>query len=195
MGLQNKKIIILFFIFLFYEVSSGIYCGTERSDIKHLSDKEAVLINFSSRKCSVYDFLLGDTIVIPVSFSSSHIKRLPSECQVYTIECYVKFWILEQDNDYHLVCTDSNYNYKFISEIPSADCSETIASGYAANYKAARILMDSLFPLFHGGKHWSNIKRKFSITGVCFHDFVHGQTGHAPKGIELHPVLSITYDN
>ena len=27
------------------------------------------------------------------------------------------------------------------------------------------------------------------ITGVAFFDFLHGQTGVAPNGIELHPVL------
>jgi hypothetical protein len=29
-----------------------------------------------------------------------------------------------------------------------------------------------------------------SVTGVAFFDFLHGQTGGAPNGIELHPVLS-----
>jgi hypothetical protein len=27
------------------------------------------------------------------------------------------------------------------------------------------------------------------ITGVAFFDFLHGQTGVAPNGIELHPIL------
>jgi hypothetical protein len=30
---------------------------------------------------------------------------------------------------------------------------------------------------------------KARITGVAFYDFLHGQTGVAPNGIELHPVL------
>jgi hypothetical protein len=30
------------------------------------------------------------------------------------------------------------------------------------------------------------------VTGVAFFDFLHGQTGVAPNGIELHPVLSVT---
>jgi hypothetical protein len=171
----------------------GIYCGTERSDIKHLSDFEAKEINFTSLQCSINDFLKGDTLTIPPSFSSKRIKRLPSEKQVYSVLCYVKFYQLETDNDYHLVCCDSNYNYKFIAEIPSPECQESRASGYAANYKAARLLLDSLYPLIHSGKHWTKYKFPLLITGVAFHDFVHGQTGHARKGIELHPVLFITY--
>jgi hypothetical protein len=30
---------------------------------------------------------------------------------------------------------------------------------------------------------------KARVTGVAFFDFLHGQTGVAPNGIELHPVL------
>ena len=30
------------------------------------------------------------------------------------------------------------------------------------------------------------------ITGVAFFDFLHGQTGVAPNGIELHPVLGFS---
>ena len=31
------------------------------------------------------------------------------------------------------------------------------------------------------------------VTGVLFFDFLHGQTGVAPNGIELHPILQITF--
>jgi hypothetical protein len=31
-----------------------------------------------------------------------------------------------------------------------------------------------------------------TITGVGFFDFIHGQAGVAPHGIELHPVLSFS---
>ena len=32
-----------------------------------------------------------------------------------------------------------------------------------------------------------------TVTGVRFFDFLHGQTGVAPNGIELHPVLDIQF--
>jgi hypothetical protein len=32
-----------------------------------------------------------------------------------------------------------------------------------------------------------------TLTGVGFFDFIHGQTGVAPNGFELHPVLSICF--
>lgn len=33
------------------------------------------------------------------------------------------------------------------------------------------------------------------VTGVGFFDFLHGQTGAAPNGIELHPVLKIELES
>jgi hypothetical protein len=38
----------------------------------------------------------------------------------------------------------------------------------------------------------TGVKVPVTITGVAFFDKLHGQTGVAPNGIELHPVLSIT---
>jgi hypothetical protein len=37
------------------------------------------------------------------------------------------------------------------------------------------------------------VNQPVQITGVGFFDFIHGQTGVAPNGIELHPVLSISF--
>jgi len=31
------------------------------------------------------------------------------------------------------------------------------------------------------------------VTGVGFFDYVHGQSGVAPNGIELHPVLDVEF--
>jgi hypothetical protein len=35
----------------------------------------------------------------------------------------------------------------------------------------------------------ARICRRARVSGVAFFDFLHGQTGVAPNGIELHPVL------
>jgi len=37
--------------------------------------------------------------------------------------------------------------------------------------------------------HFTSISGSASVTGVGFFDFLHGQTGVAPNGVELHPVL------
>ena len=33
-----------------------------------------------------------------------------------------------------------------------------------------------------------------TVTGIGFFDPIHGQTGVAPNGIELHPILEITFN-
>ena len=39
---------------------------------------------------------------------------------------------------------------------------------------------------------FTHLTGKATIRGVGFFDFLHGQTGVAPNGIELHPVLRFT---
>jgi hypothetical protein len=193
MGLFYKILIFLFLFHINCGLIASIFCGTERSDVKHLSDKEAVLVNMKPSLITLDSFLLLDVIHMTPAFSHKRITRMPSEMQVYSVEVFIKFWILEQDNDYHIVCCDSNFKKSFIAEVPSPECSESILSGHAAQYRNCRNLLDSLYFLNNNGKHFFNKKFPLIITGVLFHDFVHGQTGRAPNGIELHPVLSITY--
>lgn len=40
-----------------------------------------------------------------------------------------------------------------------------------------------------GASSFTKLKGKATIRGIGFFDFLHGQTGVAPNGIELHPVL------
>lgn len=42
------------------------------------------------------------------------------------------------------------------------------------------------------GTSWVDLRGRVAVTGVGFWDEVHGQTGVAPNGIELHPVLRFT---
>jgi hypothetical protein len=43
-----------------------------------------------------------------------------------------------------------------------------------------------------GASSFTMLNGKATIRGVGFFDFLHGQTGVAPNGIELHPVLRVT---
>ena len=54
---------------------------------------------------------------------------------------------------------------------------------------------------FHGGLDvrrsgatpWSVARPLVRITGVGFFDYIHGERGVAPNGIELHPVLDVEF--
>ena len=70
-----------------------------------------------------------------------------------------------------------------IAEIPSPDCAGACASGRTEEFRKARAVLTAL-P--------EEVARVIVVvTGVGFFDFLHGQTGAAPNGIELHPVLKV----
>jgi hypothetical protein len=45
---------------------------------------------------------------------------------------------------------------------------------------------------FAPNSNFHHLTGSATITGIPFFDFLHHQTGHAPNGIELHPVLKFT---
>jgi hypothetical protein len=73
-----------------------------------------------------------------------------------------------------------------IVEIPSVACA---AGGpWAKQIEAAR---DAAQHALHPGTGLRRVAVPAVIVGVGFYDYVHGQTGVAPNGVELHPALQI----
>src|SRR5262249_49820450 len=77
-----------------------------------------------------------------------------------------------------------------ITEIPSSACVGA-ASSFRTTIAAARAKFDGMFTATSGFKT-ANIPVR--LTGVGFFDVLHGQTGVAPNGIELHPVLDVLFN-
>ena len=97
---------------------------------------------------------------------------------------------LEDDVDYHIVIQDDNGN-TMITEIPCPCCSALAGGGpFAAGIANARQQFDARFT---ATDFFQIVSVPVQITGVGFFDFIHGQTGVAPNGIELHPVLDIRF--
>ena len=92
------------------------------------------------------------------------------------------------DSDYHLVL-DDGLGETMIAEIPSADC--IAASPFKSAIAAVRA---AFFIRFHPASSFKSTRAGVTVSGVGFFDRIHGQTGVAHNGIELHPVLSIAYD-
>ena len=82
----------------------------------------------------------------------------------------------EADLDHHLVLRVGQKT--MIAETPSALCT---AGAWAYGVKQLYI-----------GRAAARLCSWARVTGVAFFDFLHGQTGVAPNGIELHPVLDFT---
>jgi hypothetical protein len=95
----------------------------------------------------------------------------------------------EADHDIHLVVAPPKALSKtMIVEFPDIGC-----KGAAGSHKKALIAAARNHLLADCGSITSSVVKlngTATITGVGFFDVIHGQTGIAPNGIELHPALS-----
>jgi hypothetical protein len=98
----------------------------------------------------------------------------------------------EDDNDIHLVISVPTAPSKtMIVEFPKKTC-------VASPFRRFRIAHARQQFLNNCGavsaSSWLKLAGSVTVTGVGFWDEKHGQTGIAPNGVELHPVLSFTGD-
>ena len=111
----------------------------------------------------------------------------------------------ETDKDYHLVLSDAN-NRTMIVEIPDPTLLAA-ANHFKGDIKAARQAFDAKFGMQMqalmalAASQPQNVEPPMivhvsvpvRVTGIGFFDFIHGQDGVAPNGVELHPVLSLAF--
>lgn len=137
--------------------------------------------------------------------------RLPEETKVYVVDGFLALFKDEDDDDYHLVISDTSLEYtrggtksagketgtSFIAEIVDPDCVAGKkgplgeASAFQDAMKQSRQRFETRFPGGKGADEPQGIPVR--ITGVAFYDRPHYQTGRAVNGIELHPVLDISF--
>jgi hypothetical protein len=158
-------------------------CGFERWAVKTLTDPRARLVNFRPRATTVSALRrLGPT--------GSYTRGAGVERRTYRVRARLVATKLEADQDFHLVIADLRRpNQTMIVEFPASNCTrhalrrKQMAAARAAFVRACGHPSSSSFTYLRGSA---------TITGVGFFDFIHGQTGVAPNGIELHPVLGFT---
>jgi hypothetical protein len=160
-------------------------CGSERWPVKTGTDQDAALVNLNAVTPSTITYLAG--LPAPVLHPSSGRLR-PIETTVFQLTCTLLEYKLEADSDYHLVLSDES-GRTMIAEIPSPSCVGP-SSPFASAIARARAAFEAKY---HATKAMHTANEPVQITGVGFFDFIHGQTGVAPNGIELHPVLSISW--
>lgn len=128
-------------------------------------------------------------------------RDAPTEVTLYQVAATLTGYKLEQDGDYHLVIADSN-GATMIAEIPDPDfCAGSV---WLSQITQARAAFDAKFgpqvaalkilaaSLTEGVPMITKVQVPVTLVGVGFFDRLHGQTGVAPNGVELHPVLSFT---
>jgi hypothetical protein len=150
---------------------SVLACAVERWNVKTLQDRPRLL------RAQVTTLAHLARLPQPASLPQT---RLPFERHVFTVTTSASFLREEDDQDLHVVLRSGRAH--MIAEAPNAPICTPRATAYRKRQmRAARRAV-----LAH-----PNCARA-RVTGVAFFDFLHGQAGVAPNGIELHPILGFT---
>ena len=138
-------------------------CGFERWTVKTLQDRPHLL---PVRRTTVVALTNAPApAVLPDS-------RLPFERRVFRVVAQVVLIRPEADSDLHLVLVDRGRT--MIAEAPDPACAPTATPPRRRQMTAVRQAVRLC---------------RAAVVGVAFFDSLHGQTGVAPNGIELHPIL------
>ncbi len=121
-------------------------------------------------------------------------RYAPYEVESVTVRANLVGWKIEADHDYHLVISDINNPSKtMIIEPPDPTCAMACASGFQTYYQNVRTKLTNCFGQVPSGFTNFPAGVVVDVTGIPFFDALHGQTGVAPNGIEIHPVLNINF--
>ena len=161
-------------------------CGVERWAVKTGTDAAASQVNMTAQDTTIAN-LRAQPVPSGLGSNSGRFTGT-AETQLYRLSnVTLTQYKLETDSDYHLVVADST-GTTMIVEIPAPSC---VSGGpWASSITAARAAMDAKFT---PSSSFQTANVPVTITGVGFFDLLHGQTGVAPNGIELHAVLSICF--
>lgn len=160
-------------------------CGVERWTIKTGTDAQAPSINLSTYISTTIYNMRSSTK--PASLPATT-RIAPRELNQYRLSGTLTKYVREGDSDYHLVIQDGSARTMII-ELAAPNCVGA-GSPFGTGVSHARAQFDARFTATTTMKTTST---PVTVRGVGFWDFIHGQTGVAPNGIELHPILDITF--
>ena len=160
-------------------------CPDERESVKDATDPDVGLINATSVRSTVAQ--MGSWPKPSILPPRNRIS--PYETTIWTVSATLVQYKLEADSDYHFVLLDEAGN-TMIAEIPSPDCLPDTAP-LLSRIRNARNQFDSRY---QPERVFATANIPVQVTGIGMFDFIHGQTGVALNGIELHPVLDIQFD-
>ncbi len=178
--------LFLALLFLFLPVRTLAQCGVERWSVKTGTDPDAGLVNLNSPIATTISNL--SAITAPSTLPDNQ-RVQTTETTVWVLNATLTKFVLAYDSDYHMVLTDAA-GRTMIAEIPSPSCVGP-GSPLAAGIAHARAQFDAMFTATTA---FQTVNMPVQITGVGFFDYLEGQEGIAPNGIELHPVIDIVFN-
>jgi hypothetical protein len=163
-------------------------CGVERWDVKTLNDPQGAQALAAAPVAAKVGDLVKMVSQARATLLHAEAKRFPQELHQFKVRALVVGFKKEADSDFHIVLADrDNPKITMIAEIPAAIC---MPVKYREQFAALQAKFATDF-----GKPTAKFKRlahpvAVTATGIFFLDFIHGQTGVAKNGAELHPLLS-----
>lgn len=184
--MRFPRIVLCLLVLALFELPLFGQCGVERWAVKTGTDADAGLVNLNSTTSTTISYLRG--LTAPASLPSNN-RIQPTETTQFVLNATLVEYKLETDSDYHLVIKDSAGN-TMIAEVPSPSCVGA-GSPFLSGITNARSQFDATYT---ATTSFQTANVPVQITGIGFFDFLHGQTGVAPNGIEIHPVLNIVFN-
>jgi hypothetical protein len=166
-------------------------CGGERWPVKTLSDARAHLVDFHPRRTTVTRLRHKRRPHI----EDDSPRRRGAERKTFRVRARLLKFARFGDHDIHMVITEPGHRSRtMIVEFPNVRCNGARHSIKKRAMRRARRRLRAACGIPHSS-NFTHLRGKATITGVGFFDLIHGQTGQAPNGIELHPVLKFTDAN
>jgi hypothetical protein len=167
--------------------SKQVGCGVERWGVKTLTDPAARTVDFTPRSTTIRNLRLRP--------SPSGVRGLPRltgvETRTFRLRATLVEMKLEGDSDIHLVIADpKDSRLTMIVEFPNPSC--TAGGTRQARTRMRRARNSLLNACGSASSSFTRLQGRATISGVGFFDELHGQTGVAPNGIELHPAVGLT---
>lgn len=168
--------------------SEAAACGKERWTVKTLQDQAGRTLDLAK----VVKTTVPKLRALPVKRGPGASRGNGVESTVYQVRARLVSAKLEDDSDIYLVIRGPARAGTMNVEFPLASsCTSNASIGAKARMRNAR----SAFVAACGmpeSSSFMQLSGSATIRGVGFFDFIHGQPGIAPNGIELHPVLELT---
>src|SRR5882724_7056737 len=186
MSCVRRSLLFLGVVLFLVPATLFAQCGVERWSVKTGTDADKGLVNVGSSTSTTIATMRGWPTPSPIPANN---RVIPYETTQWVLNATLTQYKLESDSDYHLVLQDGSGN-TLIAEIPAPNC---VGSGsiFASGITNARNEFDAQYTATTSFKT-ANVP--VQVKGVGMFDFLHGQTGVAPNGIEIHAVLDIIFN-
>jgi hypothetical protein len=165
-----------------HEVVLASGCGVERWAVKTGTDADRGKVSSKVVSTSIQALVSR----AKPSHYPANARIAPTELHVYQVTATITQYKEEADSDVHLVLKGAQ-NHSMIAEIPAPSCVGS-TSRWRAGIASARSTWTHTYPL---SSSWHHISRRVTLRGLGFFDEIHGQTGVARNGIEIHPVIRV----